>query len=77
MKNTALKYTMMLLEFLILGVFIHFATVAPLIDIFCLNYTCSNLINTFTLMIVEPVLCIVIVVFLINKKEKQYYDSIS
>lgn len=50
MKNTALKYTMLLIEFFILSVFIHFITIAPLIDIYCIDYICSNLMNTFLLM---------------------------
>lgn len=37
MKNTALKYTMLLIEFFILSVFIHFITIAPLIDIYCID----------------------------------------
>ena len=49
----------------------------PLIEMICKSAICCNFFNAMTLMIGEPVICIIIIVFLINHKEKQYYDSIS
>ena len=69
MKNIVIKYTLLLMGLLIISVFIHYGTIFPLI--------CCNFFNAMTLMIGEPVICIIIIVFLINHKEKQYYDSIS
>ena len=77
MKNIDIKYTLLLMGLLIISVFIHYGTIFPLIEMICKSAICCNFFNAMTLMIGEPVICIIIIVFLINHKEKQYYDSIS
>ncbi|MFR7589961.1 MAG: hypothetical protein ACLUVC_00820 [Longibaculum sp.] len=77
MKNMVIKYTLLFIGLLMISVFIHYGTIFPLIGMICESAVCRNFLNTLTLMIGEPVICIIIIVYFINHKEKQYYDSIS
>lgn len=77
MKNMVTKYVFTLFALLVLCTIIHFGAIAPIIDALCIDEICSGMMNGFSLLIAEPALCVVILVYLINRKEKQYYDSIS
>lgn len=77
MKNMVTKYVMTLFGLLVICTFIHFGAIAPIIESLCIDDICSGLMSGFSLLIAEPVICVLIAVWMINRKEKQYYDSIS
>lgn len=77
MKNSVTKYVFILFGLLIICTFIHFGAIAPIIESLCIDDICTGLMSGFTLLIAEPVICVLIVAYLINRNEKQYYDSIS
>ncbi|WP_028043284.1 hypothetical protein [Candidatus Stoquefichus massiliensis] len=77
MKNMVTKYVFTLFGLLVICTLIHFSAIAPMIESLCIDDICSGVMSGFSLLIAEPIICVLIVVWLINRKENQYYDSIS
>lgn len=76
-RYMTVKYTSLLLILLTLFSCLHYFFINPLLECLILNNLARQCIQTLSLFIIGPVICVLIMVFFINHKEEELYDSIS
>lgn len=76
-KYMTVRYTSLLLIFLVIYSYLHYLLVSPLLQCMITNDGIRQCIETLTIFIIGPVLCILLVVMMINIEESKLYDSIS
>lgn len=76
-RYLTLKYGSLLILFLCISMFMHYTWIAPMLEYLIIDDICSGMIQMLSLSIIEPVICIVIIVYMINRREQQYYDTLS
>jgi len=71
------KYIMLFLMMIFGCICMHYTMIIPFIHLLLTNSICIELMNMILAYIIEPIICILIVVILINQKEKQLFHTIS
>lgn len=77
MKNSLVQYILALFVLLLITTCIHYGTIIPMMNYFCIDSLCRNLISQLALYIGEPLVCVMIIVCVINHHQKKLYDSMS
>ncbi|MEG0591728.1 MAG: hypothetical protein RR512_00355 [Coprobacillus sp.] len=75
-RYLTVRYTSLLLIFLIIYSYLHYLFVSPFLQCMISNDAFRQSIETLTIFIIGPVLCILLVVIMINIEESKLYDSL-
>lgn len=74
-RYMSVKYGFLLILLLCFTTLIHYAFIAPMFKYFIIDDQCHMIIHMFSLFIVEPIICIFMIVGFVNKAESKYYDT--
>lgn len=74
-RHMTVKYGFLLILLLCFAALIHHAFIAPMLEYLIIDEQCYTIIQMFSLFIIEPIICIFIIVGFVNKAESKYYDT--
>ena len=75
-KYMTVKYATILLLLISLFTIFHMMVIAPFLNCVIVNESIRTMTHTLSMFVVEPVICILIMVVMINRREEKIYDSI-
>ncbi|MEG0276435.1 MAG: hypothetical protein RR630_05340 [Coprobacillus sp.] len=75
-RYMTVKYASLLLGLLTLFGIVHIMLISPFLNCLILDGDISQITQTISLFVIEPIICIFIMVIFINRQEEKLYDSI-
>ena len=70
------RYILLLCIMIFITICIHYLWITPVIDMVISNDFCNRTLSMLLVFVVEPIVCVLIDVFLIADKEKKVFNEI-
>jgi hypothetical protein len=69
------QYILLFMVMILSSIFIHYQWILPMLSCFITNEVCRIYIHVILVSIIEPIVCILIDIMLISRKQNQLLES--